>query len=378
MAQLETDVFIVGGGPAGLAAAIAAREKGFRVVVADCAQPPIEKPCGEGLMPDALTALRRLGVIVPVEHSFPFRGIRFLGSGRSVDATFPSGCGRGVRRTVLHQAMLDRATEAGVSFRWGARVGGIGDAGVTVDGRVVSCRWIVGADGQNSLIRRWSGLDHFRHHSRRFGFRRHYHVAPWTDCMELYWGAGCQIYVTPVSSREVCAVVISRNRHLRFDQTLYMFPELMQRLNGSTAVGAEGGAVTASCSLKSVVRGRVALIGDASGSVDAITGEGLCVSFQQSMALANALETGNLDSYQVEHARLLRRPAVMARLMLSLDQFGWLRERALGALSAKPSSFSTLLAAHVGALSPAASLFKGILPLGWRMLVEPQARTVLQ
>jgi menaquinone-9 beta-reductase len=378
MAQLETDVFIVGGGPAGLAAAIAAREKGLRVVVADCSRPPIEKPCGEGLMPDALTALRKLGVTVPAEHSFPFRGIRFLGSGRSVDASFPSGCGRGVRRTILHQAMLDRATEAGVSFRWGARVSGIGDAGVTVDGRVVPCRWIVGADGQNSPIRRWAGLDQFRHHSRRFGFRTHYRVAPWTDCMELYWGAGCQIYITPISSSEVCAVVISRDRHLRFDQTLHLFPELVHRLNGSSAVSAERGAVTASCSLKSVVRGRVALIGDASGSVDAITGEGLCVSFQQAISLANALETGNLASYQLEHRRLLRRPEFMSRLMLSLDQFGWVRERALGALSAKPSVFSTLLAAHLGALSPVESLLKGILPLGWQMLVEPQARTVLQ
>src|SRR5205823_12331675 len=128
-----------------------------------------------------------------------------------------------------------------------------------------------------------------------------YRMEPWTDCVELYWGAGCQIYSTPVSSNEVCAVVISRDRYRRFGQALHMFPELMQRLNGGTAVSAERGVVTASCSLKSVALGRVALIGDASGSVDAITGEGLCVSFQQAMALANALETGNLATYRAEH-----------------------------------------------------------------------------
>jgi len=44
----STDIFIIGGGPAGLAAAIAARQRGFRVVVADGAQMPINKPCGEG------------------------------------------------------------------------------------------------------------------------------------------------------------------------------------------------------------------------------------------------------------------------------------------------------------------------------------------
>ena len=46
-----TDVFVIGGGPAGLAAAIAARGRGFRVLVADGAQPPIDKACGEGLLP---------------------------------------------------------------------------------------------------------------------------------------------------------------------------------------------------------------------------------------------------------------------------------------------------------------------------------------
>ena len=78
----ETDVLVVGGGPAGLAAAIAARAKGFRVVVADCSRPPIDKPCGEGLMPDALAALSQLGIAVRSEDSFPFRGIRFVDSSR--------------------------------------------------------------------------------------------------------------------------------------------------------------------------------------------------------------------------------------------------------------------------------------------------------
>jgi|SRR5579872_284506 len=73
----KTDVFVIGGGPAGLAAAIAARRRGFEVVVADSAQPPIDKACGEGLMPDAVTALARLGVLATISHGFPFHGIRF-------------------------------------------------------------------------------------------------------------------------------------------------------------------------------------------------------------------------------------------------------------------------------------------------------------
>src|SRR5436309_2237554 len=57
----ETDVFVIGGGPAGLAAAIATRRKGFRVTVADGSEPPIDKACGEGLLTDTAIAFRELG-----------------------------------------------------------------------------------------------------------------------------------------------------------------------------------------------------------------------------------------------------------------------------------------------------------------------------
>src|SRR5512135_3069710 len=99
----ETDVFVIGGGPAGLAAAIAARRRGFKVVVADSAQPPIDKACGEGLMPDGVAALARLGVVATISHGFPFHGIRFLEDRSSAAASFPQGHGLGIRRPVLHQ-----------------------------------------------------------------------------------------------------------------------------------------------------------------------------------------------------------------------------------------------------------------------------------
>ena len=60
-----SDVFVIGGGPAGLAVALAARQRGMSVTVADSLAPPIDKPCGEGLMPDGIVALQRLGVSIP-------------------------------------------------------------------------------------------------------------------------------------------------------------------------------------------------------------------------------------------------------------------------------------------------------------------------
>src|ERR1700678_4469708 len=102
---MNPDVFIIGGGPVGLAAAIAARRKSFSVALADGCEPPVDKACGEGIMPDGLTAAARLGLQLRVSESYAFRGIRFHGENVSVAADFPNGCGRGFRRTVLHRAL---------------------------------------------------------------------------------------------------------------------------------------------------------------------------------------------------------------------------------------------------------------------------------
>lgn len=364
-----TDVFVIGGGPAGLAAAIAARRQGLAVTLADGARPPIDKACGEGLMPDGLAALRSLGIALDPADAHPFRGIRFLGAGIAVEAGFPEGYALGVRRTVLHPRMIDAAAAAGVRMLWGTPVSGICAEGVIAEGRTVPARWIVGADGFHSRVRRWAGLAASRHKPPRFGFRVHYRVAPWSDCMELHWGAGCQIYVTPVSPEEVCVAMISRDSHLRLDQVLPRFPALGARLRGATRATSERGAVTANCRLKRVWRGRVALVGDASGSVDAITGEGLCQAFQQALALADGLASGTLARYQAEHRRLAKRATLMSNCMLALDQRTWLRQRALRALACRPAIFRKLLAMHVGAL-PAFECAASGCDLAWQMLIQ--------
>src|SRR3954453_2254062 len=99
-----TDVFIAGGGPAGLSAAIAARRRGLDVTVADLARPPIDKACGEGIMPDGIAAARDMGVSLDDATACPFRGIRFRDGECVAEASFPHGSGLGLRRTELHTA----------------------------------------------------------------------------------------------------------------------------------------------------------------------------------------------------------------------------------------------------------------------------------
>jgi flavin-dependent dehydrogenase len=356
----KTDVFVVGGGPAGLAAAIAARQRGFTVVVADPARPPIDKACGEGLMPESIRALRALGVTFEPEQYFNFRGVRFVEEGTSVEAAFPEAGGIGIRRTLLHRKLVDRATELGVSLLWGTRITGLSKDGVVAEDNTVQCRWLIGADGQKSRVRGWAGLDRARHESIRYGFRRHYQIRPWTDHVEVHWGLGCQVYVTPVGPWEVSVALLCSDARVRLDGALCQFPELSRRLAGAAFSSSERGAVTAWRSLHNVVRGNTILVGDASGSVDAITGDGLCLSFRQALALTDALSSGDLDSYQAEHRRLMQGPMLVSRLLLSLDRFPKLRRRVLRTLEARPAVFAQFLAVHVGAITSTDFLLRGM------------------
>ena len=364
----DTDVFIIGGGPSGLAAAIAARQRGFDVVVTDGAEPPIDKACGEGLLPHAVEALARLGVEIPSSERFALRGIRFLDADRKVNAEFSTGHGLGVRRSVLHQSMIQRAREVGVTLLWKTPVTGISSAGVITAKQTIAARWMIGADGIRSRVRRWAGVEPVRKHPPRFAFRRHYGVKPWCNCTEVYWGRGAQAYVTPVGTHDVCVVLISNDSRARFASIGLEFPQLAERLASGALIGVERGAVTQPCSLNRVFRGRIALIGDASGSVDAITGEGLSLGFHQALALADALESGDLRKYQDSHQRLAWRPGLMERLLLLLGNHSKFRKRAMRTLATHPDLFARLVAVHLGDTSPGHLASTGAL-LGWRLVI---------
>jgi flavin-dependent dehydrogenase len=345
----ETEILVIGGGPAGLAAAIAARKKGFEVMVADGAKPPIDKACGEGLMPNTITALRELGIVIHPTDGRIFRGLRFLDGRTEAEANFHGTAGLGVRRTVLHQKMVERAQECGVSLLWNTPVSGLTPGGAILGGRAMSARWVIGADGIHSRVRRWSGLESVSQEDEgRFAQRRHYRVKPWTDCVEIYWGQRMQAYVTPLGSEETCVVLISREPQVRLADAWREFPGLAARLQDAELSSAERGGFTATRKLSRVYQGNIALTGDASGSVDAITGEGLCLSFRQAMALADALESGDLERYQSVHNRLVRRPNLMSRLLLLLGRKRTLRQRALNVLAKDPSLFARFLAVHAG------------------------------
>jgi menaquinone-9 beta-reductase len=289
-------------------------------------------------MPDGLAALARLGVRIGAADSFPFRGIQFIDGGVSVAADFAAGPGLGVRRTTLHRILVEHAESLGVELHWGT----------SADLDWLQCGWLIGADGGNSTVRKWAGLNRGIRERCRFGFRRHYRIEPWGEQMEIYWGRGYQLYITPVTADSVCVVVISRDSRLRLDEALRGFPKLSRRLKPEAIISADRGAVSASRRLPTVCRGRVALVGDASGSVDAITGEGLCLAFRQAVAVVEAISRGGLAGYASRHREMAWRPEWMARMLVTLGDHAVFRMGAMRALAAEPQIFAKLLAIHVG------------------------------
>jgi menaquinone-9 beta-reductase len=364
-----TDVFVIGAGPAGLAAAIAARRKGLTVTVADGAEPLIDKPCGEGLMPGTQTALAELGVEVGCAHGHRFKGVSFLEDGTQVTADFPDGQGIGIRRTLLHELLINESEKCGVNLLWKTAVMGIDQKGVRLNRGAVKASWIIGADGAHSRVRQWANLDDTLLYTRRFACRRHFRMRPWTEYLQIYWGSATQAYVTPVSDEEVCIVTMGESpRAADFDRVLETLPQLEERLVGVRRTSRERGAVTAMHKLVRVWRGNVALVGDASGGVDAVTGEGLRLAFRQANALAESLAARDLNAYGQFHPRLLRRPLQMGAIMLLLGRHNRLRSRMFRILGYRPELFARLLAAHVGH-TPIREAVSAGARLGWRFPV---------
>lgn len=340
------------------------------MIVADGAEPPVDKACGEGMMPGTRDALHELGAELPAGAGYKFRGIRFLQNDAQVEAKFPEGQGIGIRRTLLHEALIWEAEKSGVKMLWKTPVVGIEHSAVRLNGRSVAARWVVGADGGYSRVRRWADLDASLIKSHRLANRRHYRVQPWAEFMEIYWAQGAQAYVTPIASEEVCIVTMGkRSEDVDFARVLEALPRLRARLAGAEVRSKERGSVTAMQSLSRVWRGNVALVGDASGGVDAITGEGLRLAFRQAQALADAMERGDLREYGWVHRQLERRPLWMGSVMLQLGQHDGLRVRTLRTLANQPELFARLLAVHVGEAATKDVVATGA-RVGWEFLTS--------
>ncbi|WP_111721043.1 NAD(P)/FAD-dependent oxidoreductase [Homoserinimonas sp. OAct 916] len=301
----DVDVLIAGGGPIGLASAIEARLLGLSVAVFEPRTGPIDKACGEGLMPGAVAALARLGVF-PRGHVI--EGISYHQRAHHAEHRFRRGAGLGVRRTELHDALTERCTELGVEWVR-QRLDSYEQTSDDVVAGGVRASWLLGCDGLHSKTRRLAGLERQQTRpaggSRRYGYRRHFELEPWSDLVEVHWGDEVEAYVTPVADTLVGVAILGPGG-VDFDTAIAGIPALANRLSGARP----GSPLRAAGPLRQGSRrrtvGRVLLVGDAAGYVDALTGEGIRVGLAQAEAVVAAIHAGTPRAYERTWERATR------------------------------------------------------------------------
>jgi flavin-dependent dehydrogenase len=170
----------------------------------------------------------------------------------------------------------------------------------------ISARHLLACDGLHSTIARLAGLAlPAPHRTRRYGIRQHYALEPWGDTVEIHYGRHAEIYVTPIADNEV-GIAILGAQHTDFDAAIADVPELAARLAGVSRSSSRRGAGPFRQRTRARTKGRVLLVGDASGYVDAITGEGLRLGFAEASAAVACVVADDPGRYEAEWTRITR------------------------------------------------------------------------
>ena len=324
--DVKYDLIVIGGGSAGMAAAIYAAICQKKVLVFDAAGPSFDKPCGEGLLPSAIWALDRLGVKIP--ESRKLTGVKYVTDvGRTACADFPPSHGaRGVRRRLLRNAMWQRALDLGVNIiQAPSHLVQISTEEVVVNN--IKGAYLCIATGANRRILQDCGFacsDQTNKENIRFGMRRHLNAKPWSDFVEVYWREHCELYVTPVGDDCMNLAILSW-QPFGFDQALELFPEVTQRLGKLSWDDEPAGRAPMRHRSSRVVSGRVLVAGDAAMFIDAMTGEGNSLAIRSGMAAARAIVKERPSLYRWYWLSVVWRYWLITAPVLWASRKPWLR-----------------------------------------------------
>ncbi|MCO8272391.1 geranylgeranyl reductase family protein [Actinoplanes sp. TRM 88003] len=302
----EFDVAIVGAGPAGSAAALAARRAGASVALFDRAEFPRDKPCGDGIAADAVTVLEGLGVYGVTDGYPAIERLRLVGPGGSAVARPLPRAAHTVPRRVFDERLLRAAVNAGAELRkHTVRSVRAVDGGVVIDGR-----WragvLIGADGAGSVVRRALGFPVNPPGHLAVALRGYARTSNTTEQVIVTTRARWPAYAWEFPLGDGAANVgygeVLRGVPL---SRAYLVERLETLLPGREPTGLRGHHLPLSTHRPPPARGRVLLAGDALSLINPFTGEGIFYAVL-SGALAGAVAATGGERVAERYGRALR------------------------------------------------------------------------
>lgn len=394
------DVVIVGGGPAGASLAMRLGREGFDVALLDRSRFPRRKPCGEFMSPACLPILEDLGLgrAVLAHGARPVHGMELFGFAQAAvgeyqaygDGVLALDHGYGLRREVFDD-LLFRAAAAtvGVTVREGWRVTGLlrsqdgGVLGVRVQDshgapREVYADFTIGADGLRSRVARELGVQRDIPWLRKLALVTRYRGAPLGRRAEVHLFPQGYFAACPVDDGQLSVNLVvdfeavpkgRESLEELFRDKLALAPRLRAALEGAERTEPLRGIGPLARRTTEQVFDGAALVGDARGYIDPITGEGMYFALRGAQILAETLipvlqgrcaGQGELTPYKIRTNAELAPRVRMAKLLQRGLKHPWIARTVLAILQARPRAMDALVSVTGDYVRPTMLLRPGL------------------
>lgn len=323
------DLIVIGGGPAGAAAAITAQRRGARVLLLERGRYPRHKVCGEFVSPEALGLLRSLLADSGILDAAPrmHRARLFLDGSTFEAAIDPAAAS--IARFDLDAALWHAAAGCGVECQQQAEADAVTRTGrqfrIATSAGERAARTVIDASGRWSKLSRAAGPT-----DGWLGLKAHFAATQTQDSTDLYFFDGGYCGVQPVGAGRlnVCAMVRAGvactldevfTRHPRLAEASRRWREMMAPLATSPLIFRP----------PTPVRGGILCAGDAAGFIDPFVGDGIALALRTGVMAAEILcqtafdAEGAARGYRLEYERQvapLFRAAARVRRLLTLPQ----------------------------------------------------------
>jgi geranylgeranyl reductase family protein len=350
------DIAVVGAGPAGAAAAIAARRAGAGVVLLDAAAFPRDKACGDGIAPHALDVLDHLGVPSPVEGFPPVPVLRLVSPRGEVVARPADRPAYTVPRRVFDDRLVTAAVAAGAELRrHRVRQVAVRDDHVALDG-VLAARVVIGADGAGSVVRRALNFPANPDGHLALAIRGYAPVPPGPAEQRIvtsgrHWPAYAWSFPVGDGTANVGYGEVLRGQPVTREHLLDRLAALMPDVDHNALAELRAHHLPLSTHRPAPGRGRVLLAGDALSLINPFTGEGIfyaVLSGSLAGAAAARLDAEAATVYADALRRRLGRHLRHSGMAARLAQRPWIVDGAVRAARADQQVFDTMLALGLG------------------------------